>query len=471
MSQCDFSDNLSEPCDAEQSPCKRYSLRKFDKGAVEQRAASGLLSAMKLKNKPSPSPEQTHGGFQVAQDLNPSSCNPSLAVLLANGTDGDADEEDNEEDDEGDSASIFIPARSKRCAKKAKKTVKPSKKPKAPGKSSTDKATAGSKRKQEDSPKTLPVSPQRHYALYHDEAKRRNKSPKILFQAESQSLEVLIQKPWLHDQNPKVQVSGLHYGKPGQTFYFSSPLSQVVINDEMPAKERKRFFIYTPTEAIKEAMQTHVSNVHKLFPPTRNINDCMLHPSPGGLRKDGKYHQVIACNYQWKDQQEIHNIGVNFGIVALIVNHFLTPVQKEGFIEDAWHLSHLCGNWICCNWRHHTIEPGPVNISRNACFASLEPCKHIPRCMKDKKVALNLPAATATSNRIAAAANLSMDIYAEEAEKREQEEKERKLVEEQRKKERQEEDEGLADEEEAEKSEDESTMEESGDEESDFEED
>ena len=55
---------------------------------------------------------------------------------------------------------------------------------------------------------------------------------------------------------------------------------------------------------------------------------------------------------------------MNYGIIALLVNKGMSARQKEGWIEEAWHLSHLCGNWICCNWRHHTVEDGPTNCSR-----------------------------------------------------------------------------------------------------------
>lgn len=134
----------------------------------------------------------------------------------------------------------------------------------------------------------------------------------------------------------------------------------------------------------------------------------MLHPNPGGLLRSGNYNQVIACRYQWKDATGLHFIRVNFGIVALIINSHLTTAQKEGFIQDAWHLSHLCGNWICCNWRHHTVEPGPVNIGRNACFNSSEPCRHNPPCLKHKKVVLNLPTSPLTPSK--AIAEYTMDI-------------------------------------------------------------
>ena len=240
---------------------------------------------------------------------------------------------------------------------------------------------------------------QQETKVYHDECRRRNIAPKFLYEGERQALGILKYKPWLKAAQ---QSSNRRNRSLSGSFTFpSSPLSQVsrimIEADTMSVKDRKRFFIYTPTESMQAAMQADVSRIHRLFPPTRKISDCMLHPNPGGLLKDGKYSQVIQLKYTWRDTAGPHIVRVNFGLVALIVNSHLTAAQKEGFIEHAWHLSHLCGNWICCNWRHHTVEPGPVNIGRNACFNSSEQCTHKPPCMKDKKQVLSLPTTPAST--------------------------------------------------------------------------
>ncbi|KAL8825640.1 MAG: hypothetical protein Q9191_004289 [Dirinaria sp. TL-2023a] len=254
----------------------------------------------------------------------------------------------------------------------------------------------------------------RDVKLYHNEGKRRNIAPRVLYEAERQAVEILQYKPWLK--------AGQRFPDPrtrspsGSFVHSSSPSSQMsqIAADMMSVKDRKRFFIYTPTEEMKKAMQAHVSKIHRIFSPTRKIGDCMLHPNPGGLLKSGNYNQVISCRYKWRDTEGIHAISVNFGLVALIVNSHLTAAQKEGYIGHAWHLSHLCGNWICCNWRHHTVEPGPVNIGRNACFISPEQCTHKPTCMKDKKQLLSLPSTPAgPSSRliaVGAEADLTMRI-------------------------------------------------------------
>lgn len=57
----------------------------------------------------------------------------------------------------------------------------------------------------------------------------------------------------------------------------------------------------------------------------------------------------------------------------------------EGYVNKSWHLSHLCSNWTCCNWRHMTVESGRINRSRNQCFRNATQCPHNPQCMKDRK--------------------------------------------------------------------------------------
>ena len=400
------------------TPSKLSNCWSSERDAISWGAASGLLNAMKRKSNNAKLRHQPSTSFGAARDIDPCNYTPASQLSVPRGNRDDVTEEDGESDS-SDPNSVFIGSKA-RCRSSNVGSTSNSQAV-AIGRHSTVSAStgntgtifAGSKRKREEELTELG----KDIARYHDEANRRNISPKFLFPAERQSLGVLTQKSWQHKKKPTIQISGLQHGSPSRTFSFVSPLFNVN-NDDMSVIDRKRFFIYTPTDAMKEAMQTHVSNVHKLFPPTRGISDCMFHPNPGGLLKNGKYNQVITCNYQWRDVTGIHAIGVNFGIVALIINSYLTAAQKVGFIEDAWHLSHLCGNWICCNWRHHTVEPGPVNVGRNACFNSSEPCQHDPPCMKDKKIALNLPTSPATPGTVQATTELSMDIEAEEAQRK-----------------------------------------------------
>ena len=239
--------------------------------------------------------------------------------------------------------------------------------------------------------------------FYYDGANRRNMAPKIVYPQDRRSSIRLTTRPWIQEakaaqvDTTPTYITVDYLDKEGDDDIalmqkFGSLAPRVLPKDTMPVKDRKRFFMYTPTAAMKKAMRVDVSGIHRFFNPIKNIGDCMLHPHPPPLGPDGDMRGAIPYGYRWKDDVGNHNIKVNYGVVALLVNYHLTAVQKEGWIEEAWHLSHLCGNWTCCNWRHHTVEDGPTNISRNVCFGSTKECIHRPPCMKDKKRKLVLPA-------------------------------------------------------------------------------
>lgn len=94
-------------------------------------------------------------------------------------------------------------------------------------------------------------------------------------------------------------------------------------------------------------------------------------------------------SFNWQDHRGKHAIVLNFGIVSKLLLNKLTKQQKDGLINKQWHLSHLCGNWLCLNPAHTTVELGSVNITRNNCFSHRSGCAHNPPCLKDKKVALD----------------------------------------------------------------------------------
>lgn len=149
--------------------------------------------------------------------------------------------------------------------------------------------------------------------------------------------------------------------------------------------DRKRYFMYTPDDGIKEKMEQYIHDVYKLFGDLRSEDDCWLHPSPPLACSNGRSPGTIQYNFVWKDSFGKHRLHVNLGMVALISEHQLTEEQMEGYVNKSWHLSHLCGNWTCCNWRHMTVESGRINNSRNQCFRDATHCSHDPQCMKDRK--------------------------------------------------------------------------------------
>lgn len=171
--------------------------------------------------------------------------------------------------------------------------------------------------------------------------------------------------------------------------------------DTMNVSNRKQHFIYTPDDGMQNMMRKYVDDVHRLFDDSRSEHLCWLHPSPPRDRNNGRPIGTIQCNFVWKDSSGKHNLHVNFGIVALIIEHHLTEEQMEGYVNKSWHLSHLCGNWTCCNWRHMTVESARINIKRNQCFPDATHCPHDPPCMKDRK--RRLLVTLAISNQIRSA--------------------------------------------------------------------
>ena len=125
--------------------------------------------------------------------------------------------------------------------------------------------------------------------------------------------------------------------------------------DTLSIQERKCSFINNPTEKVKEKMAKDVADIEVLFGASLPGGDCWLHPWPPES-EDGKPPGLIKCYYNCNDATGHHRLHINYGIVSLIVNHDLTEQQKRGFIDSSWQLSHLGGNWTCCNWKHFTVE-------------------------------------------------------------------------------------------------------------------
>ncbi len=174
--------------------------------------------------------------------------------------------------------------------------------------------------------------------------------------------------------------------------------SRTTLKDTLDVSDRKRHFMYTPDDCMKEKMKNYIEDVYKLFDESRSEENCWLHPSPPPARKNGRPMGTINRTFVWADSSGKHKVRVNIGIIALIVEHHLTEEQKQGYVNKSWHLSHLCGNWTCCNWRHMTVESGRTNISRNQCFPKAGHCPHDPPCMKGRK--RRLPITLAISNQI-----------------------------------------------------------------------
>ena len=176
--------------------------------------------------------------------------------------------------------------------------------------------------------------------------------------------------------------------------------SKAAQNSAVNVLDRKQYFMYTPGDAIKEKMKKYIHDVYRLFDRMHSDGDCWLHPSPPAL-SNGRPMGRIQCVFVWTDSSGSHRLTVNVGLVALIVEGQLAEEQMRGYVNESWHLSHLCGNWTCCNWRHMTVECGRINVSRNQCFRSAGHCSHQPPCMKHRK--RRFPVTVDISNHIKSA--------------------------------------------------------------------
>lgn len=158
--------------------------------------------------------------------------------------------------------------------------------------------------------------------------------------------------------------------------------------------ERKRLLLSTRPSKLLRALQAWITDIFDLLDPFRDDDACWMHPLPqpphrlksGSLRPRG----AIEKRFLWSDARGAHGVTLNFGIAVKIVGRGLSREQRDGWLTRGWHLSHLCGNWTCVNPRHATVEPGKVNVGRNACFGHRSGCAHEPRCMKDRKMALGV---------------------------------------------------------------------------------
>ena len=182
---------------------------------------------------------------------------------------------------------------------------------------------------------------------------------------------------------------------------------QTARKDTIDLSNRKRHFMYTPDRGMKAKAKKYIRKLYKLFDDLNSEDNCWLHPSPPQACKNGRPPGKIQCQFAWVDSSGKHSLNVNVGIVALAIECQLTEEQMEGYVNEAWHLSHLCGNWTCCNWWHMTVESGRINNSRNQCFPDPTQCSHDPPCMKDRK--RRLLVTSAISNRIMSAINSVRD--------------------------------------------------------------
>lgn len=148
---------------------------------------------------------------------------------------------------------------------------------------------------------------------------------------------------------------------------------------------RKQLFYSTYWMQLVPTLRKVLSRYHEHVQGIKDNPGCWLYRGPRIYVR----RQTLGESVGFRHDGKLEKITINIAIVAMLLEGLLTDDAKEGIIENAWHASHLCGNWTCINPHHITVEPGPVNISRNPCFRDKErPCSHTPRCLKHLKVGL-----------------------------------------------------------------------------------
>lgn len=229
--------------------------------------------------------------------------------------------------------------------------------------------------------------PQAHPLVCQTICANDTRTDKIRFQGHQTALCVFIPQAGKLSTSPKLAKASTQSSSASANVAFPSEItkkSKVVQTDTLNVSDRKRHFMYTPTDVMKDKMKNYVRDVCELF-DGMGSDDCWLHPSPPPDRRNGRPTGTIQCRFLWKDSSGNHRLMVNVGFVLLIVQSQLSEEQKQGYVSESWHLSHLCGNWTCCNWRHMTVESGRINNSRNQCFPIHGYCWHKPPCMKRRK--------------------------------------------------------------------------------------
>jgi hypothetical protein len=101
----------------------------------------------------------------------------------------------------------------------------------------------------------------------------------------------------------------------------------------------------------------------------------------------GENQSVLGITVSFPHQGLRLKYNVNAAMVALLVAGGLTEDAISGIVKQAWHASHLCGNWRCTNPAHIVAESGSVNSTRNSCLhGHRTECDHQPPCMSELKI-------------------------------------------------------------------------------------
>lgn len=163
-----------------------------------------------------------------------------------------------------------------------------------------------------------------------------------------------------------------------------SSLKHKINDGQMSTTDRKCAFVYGPTPELVLSMKQYIEKTYSMFHTDLDGEECWLHPSPPSPHQNWGSEGNIQHKFRWTDGDFDYVLNVNFGIVLLLVQNWLTEVQKQGYVTKGWRVNRVCGNWTCCNWHHFAMEEMEMLSGRRSCFRSSEPCRHSPPCLKSK---------------------------------------------------------------------------------------
>lgn len=157
----------------------------------------------------------------------------------------------------------------------------------------------------------------------------------------------------------------------------------------IPLATRKRVFFDTHRHLKRASLERILQRYYSSLPRDRSSKNCWLYSGSRLPRRKGS--QALCMCVTFRDDGHPSTLYLNVLLVKMLLEDKLSREHIDGFVNEAWHVSHLCGNWTCLNTEHVVLEHGSINSKRNSCFRVVDgPCSHIPKCMKHLKLPLSL---------------------------------------------------------------------------------
>ncbi|KAF2105116.1 hypothetical protein NA57DRAFT_51895 [Rhizodiscina lignyota] len=198
----------------------------------------------------------------------------------------------------------------------------------------------------------------------------------------SRSNSVLYPAVILHER----MATGISSYQSKESLYAKSPTEPSAqsirpLDPKLSLYERKSIVLVEKPADARAWMQKYLDrqSIHLKKDPLYPNSRCWIHQGAQRYMDRRNIHATV----RFKRNGKIQTVSMHCGIIALCMRNELTKDMIDGLLKQpSWHLSHLCGNWACCNPRHMTIEPARDNQRRKMCFNDkrglLQHCTHTP---------------------------------------------------------------------------------------------